>query len=125
MAVRGPPVHSPGWYGWPAWVVLPYQPGADVDAPTARLLNARMQFRILGPIEVTGREGLLQIDAGKARGLLARLLLSANEVVPTDRLIDALWGQDPPATAEHAIEVYVSRLRRTIGSDRILTSPPG
>ena len=78
-----------------------------------------MEFRILGPLHVTGPSGPIAIDAGKVRALLELLLLHANEVIPTDRLVDTLWGESPSDTAEHAIEVYISRLRRAVGTDRI------
>jgi DNA-binding SARP family transcriptional activator len=53
------------------------------------------------------------------------LLLHANEVVSTDRLIDALWGAAPPPTAAKTIQVYVSRLRKELGDGRLATRPPG
>ena len=87
--------------------------------------NGRMDFRILGPLHVTGPDGPIAIDAGKVRALLELLLLHANEVIPTDRLIDTLWGESPSDSAEHAIEVYVSRLRRAVGADRIETNARG
>ena len=65
------------------------------------------------------------VDAGKARALLELLLLHANEVIPTDRLVDSLWGDSPPDTAEHGVEVYVSRLRRALGGDRFETHAGG
>jgi DNA-binding SARP family transcriptional activator len=84
-----------------------------------------MEFRVLGPLEV--REGArpLAVGRGKERALLAFLLLQANEVVSTDRLIDALWGENPPATAQTALQVYVSKLRKRLGSTRIVTRAPG
>lgn len=84
-----------------------------------------MEFRILGPLHVAGADGPIAVDAGKVRAVLEFLLLHANEVIPTDRLVDSLWGDDPPESAEHAIEVYVSRLRRALGADRIETRAPG
>jgi DNA-binding SARP family transcriptional activator len=80
-----------------------------------------MQFRILGPLEVGGAAGPIQIDPGKPTRLLGLLLLRANTAVSADGLVDALWGEEPPASAEHAVEVYVSRLRATLGPDRIET----
>ena len=80
-----------------------------------------MEFRILGPLHVAGPGGPIAIDAGKVRALLELLLLHANEVIPTDRLVDSLWGDSPPDTAEHAVEVHVSRLRRALGADRLET----
>lgn len=84
-----------------------------------------MDFRILGPLEVVGPDGPIRIDAGKVRALLELLLLHANEVIAGERLVDSLWGDFPSDSAEHAIEVYVSRLRRALGADRIETHPPG
>ena len=84
-----------------------------------------MEYRILGPLQVVGADAPIPIPAGKTRALLQLLLLSANEVVPTGRLVDGLWGDDPPPSAEHAIEVYVSHLRRALGPDTISTGPGG
>ena len=60
---------------------------------------------------------------GKQRSLFALLLLHANEIVSTDRLIDALWGATPPPTAAKTVQVYVSRLRKELGDGR-LAHPP-
>ena len=60
-----------------------------------------MEFRLLGPLEIEDDEGRpLPLAGGRLRALLAVLLLHANEVVSSDRLIDDLWGQEPPETAE-------------------------
>ena len=87
--------------------------------------NGRMEFRILGPLHVEGPNGPISVDAGKARALLVLFLLHANEVLPTDRLIDSLWGDSAPDTAEHGVEVYVSRLRHALGADRVETHAGG
>ena len=63
--------------------------------------------------------------AGKQRSLLALLLLHANEVVSTERLIDELWGESPPATVNKSVQVYVSRLRKQLGDGRSVTRAPG
>ncbi len=57
--------------------------------------------------------------------MLAILLLHANEVVATDRLIGELWGESPPATVAKSVQSYVMRLRRELGSERLSTRPPG
>ena len=67
----------------------------------------------------------MPIGAGKQRALLAILLLHANEVLATERLIDELWGESPPESARKAVQVYVTRLRKTLGSERIRTHEPG
>ena len=84
-----------------------------------------MDFRVLGPFEVAEDEGTLALGGTKQRSVLAVLLLHANQVVSTDRLIDALWGGSPPVTAAKTIQVYVSRLRKAIGDDRLVTRAPG
>src|SRR6478609_2493189 len=67
-----------------------------------------MEFRILGSIEAVGDDGPL-----------ALLLLNANTVVSRDRLVDALWGAEPPNSAVSSLQVYVHGLRRALGGDRI------
>ena len=67
----------------------------------------------------------VSIERGRQRALLGYLLLRANEVVGQDRLVDALWGESPPATAVTALHGYVSRLRRLLGAARLETRPPG
>jgi DNA-binding SARP family transcriptional activator len=84
-----------------------------------------MEFRILGPLEVSSDGQALDLGGAKQRALLAVLLLEANRVVSRDRLIDALWDADPPDTAQKALQVYVSNLRKQLGRDRIMTKAPG
>ena len=84
-----------------------------------------MDFRLLGPLQVAGPDGALALGGIKQRSVLAVLLLHANQVVSSDRLIDALWGATPPLTAGKTIQVYVSRLRKAIGDNRLVTLAPG
>ena len=84
-----------------------------------------MNFRILGPLEAEEDGRLVALGGSKQRGLLALLLLRANEVVPRDRLIEELWGDRAPETAATALQGYVSALRKTLGPNRILTRAPG
>jgi DNA-binding SARP family transcriptional activator len=84
-----------------------------------------MDFRLLGPLEVSERDRPLALGGAKQRSLLAILLLRANELVSTDHLIDQLWGATPPARSAKTIQVYVSRLRKELGSGRVTTQPPG
>ncbi|HKP17303.1 MAG TPA: BTAD domain-containing putative transcriptional regulator, partial [Gaiellaceae bacterium] len=84
-----------------------------------------MEFGILGPLEVTSDGRSLDLGGAKQRSLLAVLLLNANEVVSHDRLIDALWEDQPPESAQKALQVYVSGLRKAIGRDRLQTKAPG
>src|ERR671918_961043 len=84
-----------------------------------------MRFRILGPLEVSDQDRPLDLGAIKQRSLLALLLLNANEIVSTDRLIAELWGDSPPSTVAKSVHTYVSRLRKEIPGDRLVTRPPG
>lgn len=84
-----------------------------------------MDFRVLGPLEVGGDGGQVELGGVKQRSLLAMLLLHAGEVVSTDRLVDALWGASPPLRSGKSIQVYVSRLRKALADDRVVTRPPG
>jgi DNA-binding SARP family transcriptional activator/tetratricopeptide (TPR) repeat protein len=87
-----------------------------------------MEFRLLGPIEVVVGAEPLALGGAKIRTLLAALLLEPGRVVATDRLVDIIWDDDPPATARALIQSYVSALRRAIGDTRteiIRTRAPG
>ena len=84
-----------------------------------------MEFRVLGPLEVWHEGAAVPLGGLKPRALLAALLLHANEVVPADRLIDDLWGDDLPEQAAAALRVNVSRLRKALVADVLRTRPPG
>jgi DNA-binding SARP family transcriptional activator len=84
-----------------------------------------LQFRILGPFEVSDETGHVALGGPKQRGLLAILVLEAGRVVPTDRLIDLLWGEQAPRTATASLQNGVGRLRRALGPDVLQTRPPG
>jgi len=84
-----------------------------------------MEFRILGPLEVWDGGGEVSLGGPKPRALLAGLLLHPNEVVPADRLIDELWGEDSPEDAAAALRVNVSRLRKALREDVLTTRSPG
>jgi YVTN family beta-propeller protein len=84
-----------------------------------------LEFRLLGPFEVSERGRALEVGAGKQRALLALLILRAGEVVSTDRLIDALWEERPPASALNSVHIYVSQLRKALGDGRLETRGHG
>jgi DNA-binding SARP family transcriptional activator/tetratricopeptide (TPR) repeat protein len=91
-------------------------------------VGAGAGFSILGPFEVQlDGGGAVALGGLRQRALLAVLVVQANEVVSTDRLIDQLWADEPPATAAHTIQVFVSRLRRALGpaGHRLVTRQPG
>src|SRR5438552_3260098 len=84
-----------------------------------------MEYRVLGPLEVRDGERSLPLAGAKQRALLALLLVHANRVLSRDRLIDELWGEQPPETAVTSLQVYVSRLRKVLPAETLLTRPPG
>ena len=84
-----------------------------------------MEFRILGPLEVTDDGRSLELGATKQQTLLAVLLLHPGEVVSPTRLMHELWGEAPPASGAKAVQVYVSGLRRLLGAETIVTRTGG
>ncbi|HEX6701187.1 MAG TPA: BTAD domain-containing putative transcriptional regulator [Gaiellaceae bacterium] len=84
------------------------------------------QFRILGPLEVLADDDEpLPLGGQKQRAVLAVLLLRAREVVSTEFLVDALWGEQPPKTATASLQNSISALRKLLGGDLLRTRPPG
>ena len=84
-----------------------------------------IEFRILGPFEVVENGRPVVVGGPKVRALLAVLLLHRGEVVSTDRLIDALWGERARATAAKTVQVYVSNLRKALGDGVVVTRGGG
>jgi DNA-binding SARP family transcriptional activator len=70
-----------------------------------------VDFRILGPLEVWYEGRPIPVPGAKQRALLAMLLLHAGEVVSADRMLDAVWGEDPPDAGSTALRVRLSQLR--------------
>ena len=73
-----------------------------------------IDYRILGPLEVSADGRVIEIGGPKLRALLVLLLLRANESVPRDVLVHELWGERSPPGAQHSLDVYVSRLRKSL-----------
>jgi YVTN family beta-propeller protein len=84
-----------------------------------------MEFLILGPLEVRNGDELVRVGAAKQRTLLGVLLLHANEPVSTARLVEELWGEEPPATAESLVQGYVHALRKQLGAGVVETMARG
>ena len=76
-----------------------------------------MYYRILGPLEVTDGGEPIDIGSRQQRGLLALLLLNANQFVATERILDELWHDDPSGK-ERTLWVYISRLRSVLEPGR-------
>jgi predicted ATPase/DNA-binding SARP family transcriptional activator len=95
--------------------------------------SAELEFRILGPLEVRAGGVRLRLGGSRQRAVLAVLLVSANEPVSTDRLMNALWGEHPPGTAKTALQGYITQLRRMLEPGRkkraagevLVTTPAG
>jgi DNA-binding SARP family transcriptional activator len=80
---------------------------------------------LLGPLEVRRAGQPLPLGGAHARALLALLSLHRGTVVSVDRIVDGVWGESPPQTARHMVEVYVSKLRKLLGADVLATRTPG
>src|SRR5579871_2236079 len=114
VAVRFARVGHAGAGGWPE-----AEKGAGMgDAPE------RVVFRVLGPLDVLVDGHALALGGTRQRLVLAALLAQANTVVSSDRLIDIVWADEPPATALSTLQKYVHRLRASLG-DRLMTRAPG
>jgi DNA-binding SARP family transcriptional activator len=84
-----------------------------------------LAFRLLGPLEIEADGEPVLLAGQKQRALVALLLLDANRVVSTDRIVDALWGEQPPKTAATSLQNLVSQLRKLLGPETLVTRPPG
>ena len=103
-----------------------------IGSPWYLRVTDELDFRVLGPLQVAANGRFLPLGGTKQRAVLALLVLHANEVVSTDRLIDELWGDAPPKSAANMVQGYVSHLRdalepgRARGEHQLLVSrPPG
>ena len=76
-----------------------------------------MYVQLLGPVEASVEGRPVAIGSGKPRALLALLALHARSVVPADRLIEGLWGEEPPATAHKLVQLHVSQLRKAFAEN--------
>ncbi|MGH3898127.1 MAG: BTAD domain-containing putative transcriptional regulator [Pseudonocardiaceae bacterium] len=84
-----------------------------------------MEFRILGPMQVLADQRCIDVSSAKERLTLAMLVVHANELVSADRLVEVLWGGEPPATAANTLQTYISRLRRALEPGRTARAKDG
>ena len=104
----------------------PLRAGAPAAAAGREKTGALLEFRILGPLEVAGERGAVELGGPKQRATLAILLLSANRVVSIDRLADELYAGAAPVTALKQVQRQISDLRKALGpASPIETRPPG
>ena len=99
------------------------QPRLSTEAPAGR--QGSLELALLGPLEARRAGEPLELGGARPRALLALLALQRGTVVSSDRIVEDLWGDASPATARHMVAVYVSRLRKTLGDDIVLTRRPG
>ena len=86
----------------------------------------QVRIGMLGPLEVRDRNGALVPVAGaRLRALLIALALARGKLVPTAQLVDAVWGDQPPAGAGNALQALVSRLRRALPEVEVESHPAG
>ena len=83
------------------------------------------EFRVLGPLEALVDGEPKKLGGVLPRAVLAVLLLHPGQVVPASKLIDEVWSEDPPETAQNVLQGYVSQLRKVLGRDAIETREPG
>ena len=84
-----------------------------------------MEVRLLGPLELADGGRLIAYGGARQRAVLALLVLHANQVMPSERVLLELWGEDAPPGAANALQAAVSRLRRALPDGRLVTRPPG
>jgi DNA-binding SARP family transcriptional activator len=84
-----------------------------------------MELRILGPLEALDGDRPVPLGGKKPRTLLALLILRRGDVVSIDEIVEALWGEAAPKTAEHSVQVYVSDLRKALGEGAEIATHPG
>src|SRR5215207_9466740 len=83
------------------------------------------KFRLLGTLEILVGGETVALGQPKQRALLAILLLHAGRVISRERLIDGLWGENPPETAVKSVQTYISQLRKLLPAGMLVTRPPG
>ncbi|NRQ40027.1 AAA family ATPase [Nonomuraea sp. NN258] len=84
----------------------------------------RLDFRVLGPVEVLDEAGVpLDLGSRKQRAVLVLLLMNAPNVVPLDQLIDRLWRDEPPSSATGTLQAYISQLRKILEPGRSPRTP--
>jgi DNA-binding SARP family transcriptional activator len=102
--------------------------GRRCDNPVMASREAEIAFGVLGPLQVSRGGGELEFGSPQIRLVLAALLVDANVVVSADRLVEVLWGDEPPPKAASSVQKLVYRLRSLLGSgsdEIVVTRAPG
>ena len=88
--------------------------------------GGQMQVDVLGPLRATTADGAeLPLGGRKQRTVLGLLALEHGRAVSVDRLVDAVWGDEPPAHPERTLQVYIANLRKVLTEPVLVTQPPG
>src|SRR5512146_659331 len=88
------------------------------DGPDPRWIRSVVtEYRVLGPLEVMDDGRPLALGGQKQRALLALLLIHAGETLSVDRIVDELWGENPPRTATRSLQNLVHNLRKVLGAE--------
>jgi DNA-binding SARP family transcriptional activator len=99
--------------------------GKSAPMPLSEDVVTGVQVRLLGPVEVVRDGHRVRLPGAKPTTLLALLAINVGEVVGTGRLVDGLWGDQPPPSADAVLRTYVAQLRRVLGAGAIETRPDG
>jgi SARP family transcriptional regulator, regulator of embCAB operon len=89
------------------------------------MTEVRVEFGVLGPLQVSVAGSALALGGRKERAVLAMLVINRNRAVSADSLITAVWGEDAPPGARASLQTYVSSLRRLVGTDVLVNAAPG
>jgi DNA-binding SARP family transcriptional activator/class 3 adenylate cyclase len=101
------------------------KPMHSLAAPESRQVGTAVQYRLLGPVEVLVDGCAVELGGPRQRGVLVVLLTQAGSLVPATRIVDAVWGDEPPASAANLVQRSVSQLRKALGRDAIETRGAG
>ena len=110
------------FFPWPR--TLCSRPGNNLENVWTTWLDHLMRFGLLGPLEAEDGP-LLPLGGPKQKAVLAMLLLEANRPVSRERLVEGLWGDRAPPSANETLDSYLYRLRRLLGPERLSRQPAG
>ncbi len=121
MLVEGP------WNPRRDWVERLHDRDAGLASPRSRVCRSvpGVAIGLLGPVRAWRDNAPVTIGGAKPRRLLARLAAAAPDAVPTDALLEAVWGGQVPATARKVLQKYVLHLRDRLGRDAVVTAEAG
>jgi DNA-binding SARP family transcriptional activator len=84
-----------------------------------------VRYLLLGPVVALVDGRAVELGGPRQRGVLVVLLTQAGSLVPASRIVDAVWGDEPPASAANLVQRSVSQLRKAVGHDAIETRGAG